>query len=166
MASEKEITEVMELLQSAYPSNKSNAKLLDIWVRKFAETPAAILARAAELHIETCKFFPALAEIWELCQNKAERQVSEEERQANVADIQSAEFAWQDTYLPLYARFRALEEAYWHNHEFDCEAWEMLVGDFDRAGCEQTAHATRGRMAEFQAEIELESIPAEMAVTV
>ena len=168
MATKPEMMNLFELLATVYPPNEVQKRHLDglisVWLRTFAKTPDPVLRRAVELHIGKAIFFPKPAEILALL-SEADYQVSEEERQANAAEILSAECAWQESYRPLYARFRELEDAYWHNGEFDCEAWEALIAGFEQAGCPQSAQASRARRDQFQAESAPAVLPVGMAVS-
>jgi hypothetical protein len=51
MATAAEILAIFRLLRDAYPAFRPENPdgVIDLWLRKFAATPAAVLARAADL---------------------------------------------------------------------------------------------------------------------
>lgn len=65
MATKKEVAEVINMLLDAYPHYKPRSipGLVKLWARKFKDTEAEILRKAADMHLDRSKFFPAIHEI-------------------------------------------------------------------------------------------------------
>ena len=63
--SRDEITKLLALAMSAYPNTKNiDAKaLVSVWEMAFGDDPAERVYKAMRFHINTCKFFPTVADI-------------------------------------------------------------------------------------------------------
>ena len=63
-----ELSKLLEMLCATYPNAriKDAAQTLDAWEMNFAEYPAETVYKATRLHMETCKFFPSPADIFDL----------------------------------------------------------------------------------------------------
>jgi hypothetical protein len=162
MATKSDVTRVFILLKDAYPyyDPKNPDGIMSIWERKFSQTPAAVLSRAAELHIENSKFFPALAEILALLP-KADREVSEEERKEAAGQL-DAEY-WSNVNA-LRERKLALEDAFTYERSLPVDAWQELAADFERMNWVGNADACRERIRTYQEILERETIPASIEV--
>ena len=62
MATESEVYELLQTLTDAYPNHKiGNLKgLAKLWARKFEDLEAEIVIEAADLHIDSSKWFPSI----------------------------------------------------------------------------------------------------------
>ena len=63
--SREEIVKLLELAVAAYPNTKNiDAKaMVSVWEMAFGEEPAERVYKAMRFHIETCRFFPTIADI-------------------------------------------------------------------------------------------------------
>lgn len=61
----EEITKLLGLAMAAYPNTKNiDAKaMVSVWEMAFGEEPAERVYKAMRLHIDTCRFFPTIADI-------------------------------------------------------------------------------------------------------
>lgn len=149
MATEAEVIKVFELLSSAYPKDAekiSNPRgLIDIWARRFASIPAPVVRKAAELHIEQSKWFPALAEIIDQLK-PAEILVMEHDRSVNAAEM-----------IDMLRQRREELARYHYSGQVQAWEWRDLAGEFRAVGFDSNA-----AFCEEQATA-LDAIPAALA---
>lgn len=74
MAKRAEIVAILERLRCAYPQVPSlSEETIGIYSEALREFPAEVLAKAAMSLVKTSKWFPAVAEIHELCRGELRR---------------------------------------------------------------------------------------------
>lgn len=63
----KEIADLLEIVIAQYPNTKVNdpAAMVNAWEMVLGDYSAESVYKAARLHMETCKFFPTIADIRE-----------------------------------------------------------------------------------------------------
>lgn len=67
-----EIIDLLEIIAGAYPNAKlvDPLRTVDAWMLAFGEADAGEIYKAARHHLNTCRFFPTIADIQQ-CRQKA-----------------------------------------------------------------------------------------------
>jgi hypothetical protein len=157
VASELEIIQTFKLLRDAYPYYKPDNPdgIMDIWVRKLGNTPAPVLKRAAEMHMEANKFFPSLAEMIENLK-PAEYAVAQEEQhmaEDNSPERKHERELWAKI-ESLKERFYSLERAYHREQQLNLQEWMDLSREFEAIGWDYNAAYCLSRYETFKAMLE------------
>ena len=142
--SDKDVIHVIDYLLSAYayydPPNKK--AMLDLWRTKFGQIDGAVLKQAANLHIDSSRFFPNVYEIRDhLAQ--AEYMVGNQQAGVSLADLRR--------------KAKELEDEYFIEGVFDRGAWMTLVRTYHKLGHESNAERTRRRMEALQDSLSVEA---------
>lgn len=69
----EEVIKLLKIMRSTYPNTKipDAAAMIDAWELSFGNDPANVIYKAARHHMNTCKFFPTVADI-RRCINKGQ----------------------------------------------------------------------------------------------
>lgn len=137
MADPQQVLAVLETLSHAYRERRLEKDTVELYMRLLSDIPIYYLQRAAEEHINTCSFFPRIAELRRLAAKIAG--VSEP---GNLPE-------YPIDYLAIEAS--QLEWDFYHEGILDLETWERLIMRFVRTGRYFRAERTRERLEYIKA---------------
>jgi len=80
MARPEEIDGVLAILSAAYPMFQIPEDTIELYAKELADVPAVELVDAAEEHIKRCRFFPTIAELRGVFDEKQVSALREEKR--------------------------------------------------------------------------------------
>ncbi len=131
------ILPVLRRLSSAFPDRPLDEQTLQVYLEELGDIPLPILEQAASRLIQTSAWFPRIAEL---------RQVSMQ--LAGTLDIRSIFPPGVDD---LGQQAMQLDNAFFHDGEFDTQKWEQLALKMVRLGRDYRAEELRRRSANIQA---------------
>jgi hypothetical protein len=85
-------------LVAAYPTANVDEQMLNVWMNKMRKYPPSVLTKTVDVLIDSCKFFPSLAEFSEFAQSERTKETLA--RQSEVRrDCQDCFSGWIDDHF-------------------------------------------------------------------
>jgi hypothetical protein len=130
----KEIVKLLKRLALAFPRPEPSKETIALYVEHLESLSLYAIRKAVDHHIRYSKWFPRISELREV----GSRFVGYEPGFQLFADDELIRKVW------------ALEHAFYHEGEFDLEAWTELAEQFEADDRIEWAEAIRKRLPHYQ----------------
>jgi hypothetical protein len=130
------LASILQRLALAYPEKRLDKATLQIYQQELSDIPPGLLEQAVKRHIRTSPWFPHISDL-RLAAHKL----------SGSSDFASLPASGTD-FLALEAK--QLEDQYFHQGEFDPEAWERLAVKLERVSRPYKAEEVRQKARHIQ----------------
>lgn len=130
------LASILQRLALAYPEKRLDRATLQVYQQELADIPLGLLEQAVKRHIHTSPWFPHISDLRLAAQKLSGSQ-----------DFASLPAASTD-FLALEAK--QLEDRYFHQGEFNLEAWERLAVKLERVQRPYRAEEVRQKARHIQ----------------
>jgi hypothetical protein len=130
----KEIVKLLKRLTLVFPHPKQSKETIELYADHLEDLSLYAIREAVDHHIRYSKWFPRISELRAV----GSRFVGYEPRFQLFADDELIRKVW------------ALEHAFYHEGEFDLEAWTELAEQFEADDRIEQAEAIRKRLPHYQ----------------